>query len=491
MALTAEPTQARPTATTDPTVPGQPKHARPTTGYATKEEADKARARIAELEALARQTQKWVLGIGSVGLVFTITNVTLFAMANGIPGGIAWILDLAVNLALARVLYVDGRLAILIPGYKSTGWSSFLRYFAFIATWLMNAWVSLFPDGHVRLIPSGAHPAGLLLHSAMPILVFALAEYASHNRKITTAEITEHQATIASYEEGVKVTAAAEAERVRAEAEEIKENERREKAEERARDEADRLRYQEEQNLLREQKRADEQAERDRKTALQALELKAQENATLAEIEQAKAATEAARIQAEADARIKEQQAAFALEQQAKNADAERERLRLEAEARVKAEQEAIARAEQENHRKAQEAARILAEEEKARQAEVDRQRQLDAARETLAAKAAEHVTAPAVTEHTDGNITTMRTREQQQQAQAEAVEDAARILVLKPEGDATASKDDKDHLMAKYGKGQRWVEQRFTDARRRLDNEPTFKDRVETEALEALAKVS
>nr|WP_192964202.1 hypothetical protein [Streptomyces natalensis] len=118
-------------------------------------------------------------------LAFTATNVTQFALDHGVSRWIAWLLDPLVASALGTVLVVDGLLSEfeVRPG----GMASLLRWFAGLATWLMNCWGSLWPTGTPFGIPTHLDPAGLLLHSVLPVLLVLLAEaITTYRRRIVS-----------------------------------------------------------------------------------------------------------------------------------------------------------------------------------------------------------------------------------------------------------------------------------------------------------------
>ncbi|MEU7154707.1 helix-turn-helix domain-containing protein, partial [Streptomyces sp. NPDC045456] len=140
-----------------------------------------------DLEAILRGLTVALVLVAIGSLVFTATNVTGFALAHGVPRGIAWMLDPLVAGALGVVLVVDGRLAE--HDIKPGGAASFLRWFAGLATWLMNCWSSLWPTGTPWGVPRHLDPAGLLLHSVLPVLLIALAEGITRYRRRIVARL--------------------------------------------------------------------------------------------------------------------------------------------------------------------------------------------------------------------------------------------------------------------------------------------------------------
>lgn len=131
-----------------------------------------------------------VLILVAIGcLVFTATTVTGFALHHGVSRHIAWMLDPLLGVALGTVLITDGLLAEyqVRPG----GWATVLRWFAGIATWLLNCWDSIWPYGTPFGIPYQLDPAGLALHSVLPVLLVILAEAITRYRREIVARLRE------------------------------------------------------------------------------------------------------------------------------------------------------------------------------------------------------------------------------------------------------------------------------------------------------------
>lgn len=111
-------------------------------------------------------TLMWV-GI-VLGLAFTMVNVQTFAAgtatAGSLPWFAAWLLDPMVSLVLIAVLRAE---QITARYQVETGvWVRRTKVFAFAATYVMNTWASW----------TVLHPAGIVLHSVPPILVYCAAE---------------------------------------------------------------------------------------------------------------------------------------------------------------------------------------------------------------------------------------------------------------------------------------------------------------------------
>jgi hypothetical protein len=122
----------------------------------------------------------WV-GIG-LGLAFTMVNVQTFAAAGAamwsLPWCAAWLLDPMVSLTLVAVLRAE---QITARYQVSTGvWAKRTKWFAFVATYVMNTWQSW----------SALHPSGIALHSVPPVLVLCAAETAPWLRDRLTEAVT-------------------------------------------------------------------------------------------------------------------------------------------------------------------------------------------------------------------------------------------------------------------------------------------------------------
>ncbi|MEU5736204.1 hypothetical protein ABZ797_46575 [Streptomyces antimycoticus] len=146
-----------------------------------------------DLRRLQSRLTRVLVGVGGTAMVFTAANVTRFATDHGIDRRIAWTLDPMVGVALGAVLIADGVLAE--HGVKPGGWATALRWFAGLATWLMNCWTSIWPEGTPMGVPSHANPAGLLLHSVPPALLVVLAEAITVYRRSILKRIAELEET--------------------------------------------------------------------------------------------------------------------------------------------------------------------------------------------------------------------------------------------------------------------------------------------------------
>ncbi|MFF1338138.1 hypothetical protein ACFVYT_09525 [Streptomyces sp. NPDC058290] len=135
---------------------------------------------IAALEGMLSKLTRVLVAVAVVALVFTASNVTMFAIDHHVSPWIAWLLDPMVAVALGTVLIFDGSLSEY--GLYPSGWAAGLRWFTGLGTWVMNCWTSLWPAGTGFGIPRAVDPAGLVLHSVPPVLLIVLAEAINHYR---------------------------------------------------------------------------------------------------------------------------------------------------------------------------------------------------------------------------------------------------------------------------------------------------------------------
>lgn len=149
---------------------------------------------VLALERLLSRLTRVLVAVASVALVFTASNVTMFAIDHHVSPWIAWLLDPMVAVALGTVLIFDGYLSEY--GLYPSGWAAGLRWFAGIGTWVMNCWTSLWPTGSTFGIPRHVDPAGLVLHSVPPVLLIVLAEAINHYRHQILAKVTALRALV-------------------------------------------------------------------------------------------------------------------------------------------------------------------------------------------------------------------------------------------------------------------------------------------------------
>jgi hypothetical protein len=115
-----------------------------------------------------------------LGLAFTTANVQWFAASGSEPGSLpwltAWLLDPTVCLLLLAILRAEQ----MIARYQvRTGrWVRAAKWLTLSATYVMNTWSSW----------SVGSPAGVVLHSVPPLVVFVAAEAVTELRdKLTEA----------------------------------------------------------------------------------------------------------------------------------------------------------------------------------------------------------------------------------------------------------------------------------------------------------------
>jgi hypothetical protein len=116
----------------------------------------------------------------TLGLAFTMTNVQTFAAAGSsawsLPWLAAWLLDPTVSMVLLAILRAE---QVTARYQVRTGpWVRRAKWFTLAATYTMNTWAS-YADGS---------PAGIVLHSMPPLVVFVAAEAVTDVRdKLTEA----------------------------------------------------------------------------------------------------------------------------------------------------------------------------------------------------------------------------------------------------------------------------------------------------------------
>lgn len=454
----------------------------------TAEDADKARKAVADLERTERLITTVLVILGMGGLIFTAVNVTLFAVDHHTSQAIAWMLDPLVSLALLGVLFIDGKLAA--HGYKPNGWPFALRWFAGLATWLMNCWASLYPDGTFTGWPDKPDPAGLLLHSVIPFLVILLAEAGAGYRKFSTAKKADHKATLDAFRDQAEAKRQADAEA-----------RRRQQETDRAAKEAERQRAA---DLAAETRRAELEARKARELS----EAKARELEATAELEAQRAEqarrNEETRRRAEAEAR--EQQARLDRENAEHAAALERQRILTAAEAdATKAQAAAAAEAERlraeadvkarEERRRAKEARRMPTAETTAElTAELTAvpagaTAELTAETATATAELTAETTAvlPRPTAETTAEprkLTAVPTAETDEVRGAEAkrkqIEDANFEAAVLIRMDIAPTRKD---FAAQYGRSETWGRDRYSDAERLMSEDDDFAARVTAEA--------
>lgn len=120
--------------------------------------------------------------VAALVMAFSLGNIRLFALRHGVEPHIAWFLAPMVDLALIATLSADAFLSR--NGQRPGGWAAALRWFAGLATLLLNTWDAL---------TAGA-PGDVTVHMVPPLLLVLLAEAAPHYRRGAAAVVVEARA---------------------------------------------------------------------------------------------------------------------------------------------------------------------------------------------------------------------------------------------------------------------------------------------------------
>lgn len=103
-----------------------------------------------------------------LGLAFTMTNVQQFAAGGAaawsLPWCTAWLLDPMVSVVLLSILRAEQVTAR--HGVRTGRWVRAAKWFTLTATYVMNTWEAF----------TAGSPAGVVLHSVPPLVVFVAAE---------------------------------------------------------------------------------------------------------------------------------------------------------------------------------------------------------------------------------------------------------------------------------------------------------------------------
>ncbi len=109
--------------------------------------------------------------VAVLAMGFSLGNIHRFALGHEVTDPIAWFLAPAIDLALCAALLGD---AVLSRYELDAGpWATKLRWYAAAATLALNTWSAW----------ASLDAASIVLHSALPILLFLLAEAASPYRE--------------------------------------------------------------------------------------------------------------------------------------------------------------------------------------------------------------------------------------------------------------------------------------------------------------------
>lgn len=446
----------------------------------TADDAQRAKAAIADLERVERLVTAVLVVLGVGGLIFTAVNVTVFAKDHHVHWAIAWMLDPLVSISLLAALFIDGKLSA--HGYRPGGWPFALRWFAGLATWLMNCWGSLYPDAVFTGWPTDADPAGLLLHSVIPVLVIFLAEAGAGYRKFSVKRKAEHRTTLSNWNDQQS-----RAERVRAAERKAAADAKAAAAEKEATEAA------------RVARQAAEAAER-RTAEAAAAELRRQQIAAATEAEErkiraqaeaderrisAEAAREEARRQAAIDDAKRRENAEAIRAENERRAEAERARIdRENAEHAAELERQRIMTEAQAEALRVEAAARVAAEqaaaEAKVRAAEERRAKAAEVTAEATAGTSARTGRATAklakVVQRGTAQIDVVKGAEAKRHRNEEATFEAAVLIFL----DQAPTRAE---FGTRYAMSESWARGVYADADDRMKTDEGFQARVLTEA--------
>ncbi|MFI1700341.1 hypothetical protein ACH419_30770 [Streptomyces bobili] len=442
----------------------------------TAEDADKARKAIADLERIERLVTTVLVILGVGGLIFTAVNVTVFAKEHHVHWSIAWMLDPLVSVSLLAALFIDGKLSA--HGYRPGGWPFALRWFAGLATWLMNCWGSLYPDAVFTGWPDRPDPAGLLLHSVVPVLVIFLAEAGAGYRKFVVGRKAAHLNTLSDWTDEAEAHRKATADEARRRAESDradKEAERKRAADLAAEEKRAALEAQKARDLAEAEARRSAEARADAEARRKA-DADDEERRRVAAAEEARLAKEAREQQARIDAENAERAARLASEAMAHEAELERQRILAEAQATAtRTQAEATAEAERlraEAQIKAEEEAR----EERRKAAEARRAATAEPTATPSAETTAKSRKLSAVPLSRTAEADDVRGAEAKRRQIEAAIFEAAVLVLL----DSAPTRKD---FAARYGRGETWGRDRYADADKAMVDDAEFAARVLAEA--------
>jgi hypothetical protein len=138
----------------------------------------------AERSASARAARRTALlldvVLGAVALLvmaFSLGNIRHFAAGHGVVDPLPWLLAPMVDLALVGTLSADAFLSR--HGEHSGAWTAALRWFAGVATLVLNDWDA---------VRTGA-PGDVLAHTVPPLLLILLAEASPYYRRGAAAVV--------------------------------------------------------------------------------------------------------------------------------------------------------------------------------------------------------------------------------------------------------------------------------------------------------------
>ena len=150
-------------------------------------EQENLAAELANLRRVSKVVGGLAWGVAGLIMIYGVPIVFGFLVDNDIPEETAWILSIAVDLALAVGLVGTPVLAGL--GIKA-GWVGTLRWVAGFATWALNTAESWMHDG-------GIHWSGVFAHTWGPLIMFFAVEGAAYFQRQISKAIREKTADLA------------------------------------------------------------------------------------------------------------------------------------------------------------------------------------------------------------------------------------------------------------------------------------------------------
>lgn len=150
-------------------------------------ERDERESAVRTARTAGRAMDVVLLVVAALTMAFSLQNIHDFAHAHDVQNPIAWFVAPAIDLALIAALLGD---AVLSRWQLDAGvWATRLRWYTGAATVVLNSWQAW----------ADLDPAAIVLHTAMPVLLFVLAEAASPYRR-GFAETVKRAAAVAAEE---------------------------------------------------------------------------------------------------------------------------------------------------------------------------------------------------------------------------------------------------------------------------------------------------
>jgi|GEM_PF-2594303 len=134
-------------------------------------ERDERESAVRTARTAGRAMDVVLLVVAALTMAFSLQNIHDFAHAHDVQNPIAWFVAPAIDLALIAALLGD---AVLSRWQLDAGvWATRLRWYTGAATVVLNSWQAW----------ADLDAAAIVLHTAMPVLLFVLAEAASPYRR--------------------------------------------------------------------------------------------------------------------------------------------------------------------------------------------------------------------------------------------------------------------------------------------------------------------